>query len=327
MFDSKAYPTPTGIYRNLKWKSIEDSPIPQTNGQLMGNILSFPILCVANYAAFHLSVEKYMGLNLPVDFVMKKFPSQINGDDILFRSNERHYPIWKKQVADFGFKLSLGKNFCHPSMFQINSQLFRLRHDVFGNVIGGERVPYFNFGQLTGRKKGMGSEDCLYGIKEEDAIKELPSLSKSFGEIEDSLDFCRSRRLHSVGRELRRKWFVRRFRPYLKRHELGFGGLPRSMGRLGLGMDWSRRHFNCGDQLEALFKRKVSFTDTRLYCPQTMAQSFINSEPIVVRQNPGWKIKFQPGDRGFYLLEDVEIKEDLKTMTVDAPLREVNLEW
>jgi len=59
----------------------------QTNGQLMGSVLSFPYLCAANLICFMRAVTRVCGLrNLPVPSV-KDLPVLINGDDILFISD------------------------------------------------------------------------------------------------------------------------------------------------------------------------------------------------------------------------------------------------
>jgi hypothetical protein len=94
------------------------TPVLQKSGQLMGSLLSFPLLCLLNdcTAEFSgLSPSKYL----------------INGDDILMRSQPELYPVWKEQVREFGLDLSAGKNYIHPRFGTVNSQLI-----VDGNVVG-----------------------------------------------------------------------------------------------------------------------------------------------------------------------------------------------
>jgi len=67
----------------------------QTNGQLMGNVMSFSVLCIANYVSYHLSQERYLERQLRAFCVP---PVLINGDDILFQTNLNH--------ASVGIKLS-----------------------------------------------------------------------------------------------------------------------------------------------------------------------------------------------------------------------------
>jgi hypothetical protein len=85
-------------------------PILQRSGQLMGSLLSFPLLCLLNDCtarAIGLSSSQYL----------------INGDDILMRTSKKNYPIWKEKVEEFGLSLSLGKNYVHPEFGTVNSQL------------------------------------------------------------------------------------------------------------------------------------------------------------------------------------------------------------
>jgi len=86
------------------------APVLQESGQLMGSLLSFPLLCLLNDCTARscgLDPRKYL----------------INGDDILMRAEEQVYFQWKDQVADFGLKLSLGKNYIHRDFGTVNSQL------------------------------------------------------------------------------------------------------------------------------------------------------------------------------------------------------------
>lgn len=85
-------------------------PVLQESGQLMGSLLSFPLLCLLNDCTAKLaglSRDKYL----------------INGDDILMRGPPETYEKWKNIVSQVGFKLSIGKNYIHPTYGSINSQM------------------------------------------------------------------------------------------------------------------------------------------------------------------------------------------------------------
>lgn len=92
--------------------SKELTPIIQKSGQLMGSLLSFPLLCLLND-----STAQRSGL--------KSNQYLINGDDILMRCLPEKYPVWKKEAHQFGFTLSLGKNYVHPMYGTVNSQLIK----------------------------------------------------------------------------------------------------------------------------------------------------------------------------------------------------------
>jgi hypothetical protein len=124
----------------------------QSNGQLMGSIVSFPILCIANFIIYWLSREAYFNKEISLGDLMRFYPVLVNGDDILFKGSKDYIQYWMRFVAAFGFEPSLGKNFVSPTFFTINSKLFYL--DPMEVDAKPKLIPYINFGLLTGRKKG-----------------------------------------------------------------------------------------------------------------------------------------------------------------------------
>jgi hypothetical protein len=84
----------------------------QRRGQLMGNLLSFPLLCLQNYAAF-----KYL--------IPARVPVKINGDDIVFRSDRESAARWMDGVSSLGLTLSRGKTLVFSSVFSLNSTFFK----------------------------------------------------------------------------------------------------------------------------------------------------------------------------------------------------------
>lgn len=91
-------------------KSSGLEPVLQKSGQLMGSLLSFPLLCLLNDCT-----AKYSGLTSDQYL--------INGDDILMRANPSVYPVWKGKADEFGLELSAGKNYIDPDFGTVNSQL------------------------------------------------------------------------------------------------------------------------------------------------------------------------------------------------------------
>jgi hypothetical protein len=325
VLDSTCYPKPTGIYQNVTFTSMSPRQT-QTNGQLMGHILSFPILCIANYCAFHISVERYMGIPCSVQEVLEFCPVAINGDDILFRSNDKHYAIWRKVIAEFGFKLSLGKNFAHKEFFQINSQLFTERKDIFGETVGSDRQSYFNFGQLTGRKKGMGSEESMYGNSDEETVKELSSLRDNCLEILDGIP--NSERMMSAGRRLVVKWVERRFSSLLNKKEMAAVLGPRSMGGLGLG-GCPDKFNRVPDQARALFRvlqdQKQSFAYENF--PRECAIARLTRTTEFQKERLAHDTVYQDGTMGFVLLEPAPLVREQATFHCDTFRSHYGLEW
>jgi hypothetical protein len=92
----------------------DGSKIAMTCGQLMGNLFSFPLLCLQNYIAF-----RY--------FVGSASPVLINGDDIVFRAPREVADRWMRGVGSLGLRLSPGKTLVSESFFSLNSTFFFAR--------------------------------------------------------------------------------------------------------------------------------------------------------------------------------------------------------
>lgn len=88
----------------------------QTNGQLMGSLLSFPYLCLAN--AF--TVAKSEG-HLDLSQINNAL---IHGDDLLWRTDSDSISKWKSFCPTIGLGLSMGKNYISSDWGSIDSQLF-----------------------------------------------------------------------------------------------------------------------------------------------------------------------------------------------------------
>jgi len=142
--------------------------LDQSNGQLMGSILSFPILCQMNLLCYKLALEEYLiskigkeaftktckslyGAKVP-GIKIRALPCLVNGDDIYFRTNGEFYDIWRKWIKYAGFSLSLGKNYVHSNTFTINSRMFTLVGDTV------TEITYLNCGLLQCKSKGGNTE-------------------------------------------------------------------------------------------------------------------------------------------------------------------------
>lgn len=131
----------------------EDGNFHQSNGQLMGNPMSFPILCLVNLAGYQAALEEYLGFQVDT----QDLPVLVNGDDILFRADDRLYRMWKQRISDLGLELSVGKCYVSNCFATLNSQAFLQKKTVEGSVYF-EEITYTNPGLLlrdgvTGDKK------------------------------------------------------------------------------------------------------------------------------------------------------------------------------
>jgi hypothetical protein len=101
----------TGAHHVLYLESSCIEPGVQTSGQLMGSLLSFPLLCMAN--AF---IVEYSGIK-PGSYL-------VNGDDIVASTTHASIEAWKVNAPRVGLSLSMGKNFISEDFCTVNSQLF-----------------------------------------------------------------------------------------------------------------------------------------------------------------------------------------------------------
>lgn len=85
-------------------------------GQLMGDLTSFPLLCLVNYITFRYSTRRLDPF--------RRIPVRVNGDDIVFRSSPAVSEKWESDVAKGGLTLSKGKTLKDPRFFTLNSCLF-----------------------------------------------------------------------------------------------------------------------------------------------------------------------------------------------------------
>jgi hypothetical protein len=116
------YPTSTGL-----------SPVIQTNGQLMGSLLSFPILCLVN--AFIVSEACGSGL--------KDLPALIHGDDVAATLSSESISRWFQFGSDVGLTPSIGKTYTSKRWVAIDSQVFYFDHPV-ASVTGEVSLPVVN---------------------------------------------------------------------------------------------------------------------------------------------------------------------------------------
>jgi hypothetical protein len=154
----------------------------------MGSVLSFPILCLVNFIAYYRSLRRYCkeeGVPLPP---LDELPVLVNGDDICFMADEDLYTIWQEEIQVCGFQLSVGKNYRHPTVVTMNSQMYKATRSYdrcsegYGDPTSIHIVPYLNTGLLIGQSKlgTDGSEKPLWDIYEK-AVVDSPDPVRSHG--------------------------------------------------------------------------------------------------------------------------------------------------
>ena len=94
-------------------------PVQQVNGQLMGSILSFPILCLANLGLYLETIKED-----PRSLRDKLKGVLVNGDDMLYVAPTS---LWNSHVsngAKVGLSMSPGKAYHHPVYANANSACY-----------------------------------------------------------------------------------------------------------------------------------------------------------------------------------------------------------
>jgi hypothetical protein len=98
--------------------------VRQTRGQLMGSLLSFPILCIANIDICNGTQEEERGRKLDFRLAGKAGPAFcVNGDDAVLRG-VRSRAIWQRRCLRYGMKPSPGKVHASRKFVNMNSTHF-----------------------------------------------------------------------------------------------------------------------------------------------------------------------------------------------------------
>lgn len=138
---------------------------PQKEGQLMGSIISFPFLCLANAAmcrwAMEISESKNLKLTDRYQEGYERCRLLINGDDCVFPGRVELFDIWQKITAFGGLESSVGKTFRSRNFMTINSVQYKYTELLsdWDNLSGLQNdfhyqdIKYVNLGLVYGQKK------------------------------------------------------------------------------------------------------------------------------------------------------------------------------
>lgn len=109
-----------GSFRDLRCDDIgTKGDFPISRGSMMGNLCSFPILCLLNKACFDIACDIYHG---PGANRVGRF----NGDDCMFPGSHDFFLLWKEITGSFGLKVNDLKTGISLKKLELNSQCFLL---------------------------------------------------------------------------------------------------------------------------------------------------------------------------------------------------------
>jgi len=141
---------------------------PQLQGQLMGSIVSFPILCIANAAICLWTRSVSVGRNL----TLKTANMLVNGDDLILRARLIAKSFWERLAAFSGMKPSIGKCYYSPEFLHINSAEFTVVEETADRRSNPKkpilshlnRVRYINLGLVLGLKRSTKGTMDVNGV-------------------------------------------------------------------------------------------------------------------------------------------------------------------
>lgn len=167
IFEGSDIPAPIqDLLRDISFKALTrftyldeggKSRLNQVHGQLMGSIMSFPILCIVNAALCRRAFEESTSRRVS----LRDCPLLVNGDDCLFLADDKIHNYWHEHAKFYGLTPSIGKTYYSDEFVNINSTTFTIRWLYpFGNRFQFELVQYVNMGLLTGKKRSsVGSRE------------------------------------------------------------------------------------------------------------------------------------------------------------------------
>jgi len=133
--------------------------VTQRTGQLMGSVISFPILCLINACVCRRSIEVASGTRQP----LRKLKMFINGDDCLFALPKEGLKTWEDLTKSVGLIKSVGKNYFSEDVLVINSRMYAknnlLQYQHSEQLV--HQVPFVNSGLMTGCGRVQSRSDSL----------------------------------------------------------------------------------------------------------------------------------------------------------------------
>jgi hypothetical protein len=121
-----------GSFTDLHWLSRSGNLWPIRRGSMMGNLVSFPVLCLLNKACYDLcrDYEARWGDG------ERDRKVRINGDDIMFCGTQRFYELWVSVTSHFGLVVNEEKTGLDRRFFELNSRSYDcVQHRFVGKPV------------------------------------------------------------------------------------------------------------------------------------------------------------------------------------------------
>jgi len=113
-----------GSFENLRWTDrLGHEAHPIRRGSMMGNLISFPVLCLLNKSCHDIAANKVYGPT--------QRTGRFNGDDCLFAGKTEMYDAWRETTRCFGFEVNEEKTEFEHDWADLNSQCFDVKRNNF----------------------------------------------------------------------------------------------------------------------------------------------------------------------------------------------------
>jgi hypothetical protein len=158
------------LSREQSGKMVTLPPTMQRNGQLMGSILSFPILCLANLGLY---LEVIRDDPRPLSEKLKGV--LVNGDDMLYVAPDS---LWDRHVSlgeRVGLVMTPGKAYKHTVFANANSTCFHYDLEREGTPW---QIDFLNTGLLFGQNKVLQKDVGIDEDEQSNAVAVINQLLK-----------------------------------------------------------------------------------------------------------------------------------------------------
>jgi hypothetical protein len=213
---------------------VNDEELDQKSGQLMGSIVSFPVLCLGNFAVSRWALEVATGKRV----TMNDAPIGVNGDDLIMRGpKDTMRKAWAHIAGFAGLEESIGKTFLSRKFLNINSRTYirtpptptEFVSSTKGTIIRDsvfQKTGFANFGILMGKKRSMDTEKAQML---DQTSKQWNASAISHALVNDAPEFLR-KKLFGMWITMNKEELKATLLPWFIPEWLGGLGLPEEYG-------------------------------------------------------------------------------------------------
>lgn len=265
----------------------------QQNGQLMGSILSFPILCLANFGVYCLATSK-RHFKEEWSFEQRMNHVLINGDDMVYADDPSSWKDLVDIAGKVGLEMSVGKAYVHREYANINSTSVLLPLHREGKLRTPFQINYLNTGLFFGQHKVQGGSELASQHSKNDASKGLVvNLNTILAGARPGHESELLQTFLSVHKdEIRKECTVKTFRGNYFRRNLF---IPISLGGMGVKPppDWK---FYLTKQELYVANGFISKLPDCMYTSQLPLQGYPLIEQLDVEVNVPWSVSVEEKD-------------------------------